>query len=113
MLFSPKEKGQGLVEYALILVLVAIVTIAALMILGPILAQYDSWIEAHIAWFVGAGIVMLSALSVPAFREERKGFDFVNLKPWVGNLIIFFMVASVLTLLALFVGYLIGQNPMQ
>ncbi|HCR70030.1 MAG TPA: pilus assembly protein, partial [Anaerolineae bacterium] len=31
MLFSPKEKGQGLVEYALILVLVAIVVIAALM----------------------------------------------------------------------------------
>ena len=36
MLFAPKEKGQGLVEYALILVLVAIVVIAALMILGPI-----------------------------------------------------------------------------
>jgi pilus assembly protein Flp/PilA len=29
------EKGQGLVEYALILVLVAIVVIAALTILGP------------------------------------------------------------------------------
>ena len=27
MLFAPKEKGQGLVEYALILVLVAIVVI--------------------------------------------------------------------------------------
>ncbi len=35
MLFSPKEKGQGLVEYALILVLVAIVVIAALTLLGP------------------------------------------------------------------------------
>lgn len=30
-----KEKGQGLVEYALILVLVAIVVIAILLILGP------------------------------------------------------------------------------
>ncbi len=29
------ERGQGLVEYALILVLVAIVVVAALMILGP------------------------------------------------------------------------------
>jgi pilus assembly protein Flp/PilA len=29
------EKGQGLVEYALILVLVAIVVFAVLMILGP------------------------------------------------------------------------------
>jgi len=29
------EQGQGLVEYALILVLVSIVAIAALMLLGP------------------------------------------------------------------------------
>jgi pilus assembly protein Flp/PilA len=34
MLFSPKEKGQGLVEYALILVLVAVVVLAVLLILG-------------------------------------------------------------------------------
>lgn len=34
MLFSPKEKGQGLVEYALILVLIAIVVIVALGALG-------------------------------------------------------------------------------
>lgn len=39
MLFAPKAKGQGLVEYALILVLVAIVVIAALMILGPIIGN--------------------------------------------------------------------------
>ena len=37
MLFAPKEKGHGLVEYALILVLVAIVVIAALKILWPII----------------------------------------------------------------------------
>ena len=35
MLFARKEKGQGLVEYALIIVLVAIVVIAALTLLGP------------------------------------------------------------------------------
>jgi len=35
MLFAAKEKGQGLVEYALILVLIAIVVIAALSLLGP------------------------------------------------------------------------------
>jgi pilus assembly protein Flp/PilA len=34
MLFSPKEKGQGLVEYALILVLIAIVVIVAMQALG-------------------------------------------------------------------------------
>ncbi|MGD8586244.1 MAG: pilus assembly protein [Chloroflexota bacterium] len=35
MLFLTHEDGQGLVEYALILVLVAIVAIAILAILGP------------------------------------------------------------------------------
>lgn len=35
MLYLPQEEGQGLVEYALILVLVAIIVIAILAILGP------------------------------------------------------------------------------
>ena len=35
MLFSPKEKGQGLVEYAIILALVSIVVIAVMRLLGP------------------------------------------------------------------------------
>ena len=39
MLFAPKEKGQGLVEYALILVLVAVVVIAVLTLLGPIVGN--------------------------------------------------------------------------
>jgi pilus assembly protein Flp/PilA len=34
MLFLPREEGQGLVEYALILVLVAIVVIVVLTFLG-------------------------------------------------------------------------------
>jgi pilus assembly protein Flp/PilA len=34
MLFLPREEGQGLVEYALILVLVAIAVIALLTLLG-------------------------------------------------------------------------------
>ena len=43
MLFSLKEKGQGMVEYALILVFVAMVVIAALTILGPIISNtYNS-----------------------------------------------------------------------
>jgi pilus assembly protein Flp/PilA len=36
MLFYPEEEaGQGLVEYALILVMIAVVVIAILVILGP------------------------------------------------------------------------------
>ena len=35
MLFLPREDGQGLVEYALVLVLVSIVVIAILALLGP------------------------------------------------------------------------------
>jgi pilus assembly protein Flp/PilA len=45
MLFIQKVRGQGLVEYALILVLVAIVVIAALMILGPIIGNTFSTIN--------------------------------------------------------------------
>jgi pilus assembly protein Flp/PilA len=39
MLFLPREEGQGLVEYALILVLVAVVVIAVLTLLGPAVAN--------------------------------------------------------------------------
>ena len=35
MLFQRREEGQGLVEYALILLLVALVVIAILTLLGP------------------------------------------------------------------------------
>jgi pilus assembly protein Flp/PilA len=49
MLFAPKERGQGLVEYALILVLVAIVVIAALMILGPIIGNVFSTINSSLS----------------------------------------------------------------
>lgn len=44
MLFLPNEEGQGLVEYALILVLVAVVVIAVLTLLGPAIADVFSTI---------------------------------------------------------------------
>lgn len=49
MLFAPKVRGQGLVEYALILVLVAIVVIAALMVLGPIIGNSFSTINTSLS----------------------------------------------------------------
>ena len=35
MLFAQKEKGQGLVEYALIIILIDMVVIVAMSYLGP------------------------------------------------------------------------------
>jgi len=43
------EKGQGLVEYALILVLVSVVVIGALMILGPTIGNAFSKINSALA----------------------------------------------------------------
>jgi pilus assembly protein Flp/PilA len=48
MLFSLKEKGQGMVEYALILVLVAVVVIAALTIMGPLVRNVFSTINSSL-----------------------------------------------------------------
>ena len=42
MLYMPREEGQGLVEYALILVLVAVVVIVILAILGPAIGNIFS-----------------------------------------------------------------------
>jgi pilus assembly protein Flp/PilA len=42
MLFAPEERGQGLVEYALILVLVAVVVIVILALLGPVIGKVFS-----------------------------------------------------------------------
>ena len=52
-----KEKGQGLVEYALILVLVAIVVIAALMILGPIIGNVFSTVNSSLSTVSTGGSV--------------------------------------------------------
>ncbi len=42
MMYMPREEGQGLVEYALILVLVAVVVIVILAILGPTISNVFS-----------------------------------------------------------------------
>ncbi|MEZ0396694.1 MAG: Flp family type IVb pilin [Anaerolineales bacterium] len=49
MLMHTRERGQGLVEYALILVLVAIVVIAVLMLLGPIIGNVFSKINSSLS----------------------------------------------------------------
>jgi pilus assembly protein Flp/PilA len=41
-MYRPQEEGQGLVEYALILVLVAVVVIVVLTLLGPAIGNVFS-----------------------------------------------------------------------
>jgi pilus assembly protein Flp/PilA len=48
MLFHPQEKGQGLVEYAIILVFVAIVVIAIMRLLGPKIGNIFSTINSSL-----------------------------------------------------------------
>ena len=50
MLFAPKEKGQGLVEYAIILALVAIVVIAVMRLLGPKIGNTFSTINSSLPY---------------------------------------------------------------
>jgi pilus assembly protein Flp/PilA len=42
MIYMPREEGQGLIEYALILVLVAVVVIVILSLLGPAIGNIFS-----------------------------------------------------------------------
>jgi pilus assembly protein Flp/PilA len=53
MLFSPKEKGQGMVEYALIIVLIAIVVIVVLTILGTQISRVFSMISSSLGTQTG------------------------------------------------------------
>ena len=48
MLFQPYERGQGLVEYALILTLVSLVVIVVLVILGPAIGNVYSNLIANV-----------------------------------------------------------------
>jgi pilus assembly protein Flp/PilA len=48
MLFHPKEMGQGLVEYAIILVFVAIVVIAIMRLIGPKIGNIFSTINSSL-----------------------------------------------------------------
>jgi pilus assembly protein Flp/PilA len=48
MLFAPQEKGQGLIEYAIILSLVAMIVIAVMWLLGPKVGDSYSSINSSI-----------------------------------------------------------------
>jgi pilus assembly protein Flp/PilA len=44
-----QEKGQGLIEYALIIVLIAVVVIVALAALGPVVANVFTRVRANMS----------------------------------------------------------------
>ena len=69
-----QEKGQGLVEYALILVLVAIVVIAALMVLGPIIGNVFSTINNSLST-VSTGGDVPDAPAAPDCSAEQAVLD--------------------------------------
>jgi pilus assembly protein Flp/PilA len=48
MLYQPNEEGQGLVEYALILVMVAFAVIVVLALVGPALGNVYSNVMANL-----------------------------------------------------------------
>lgn len=48
MLYSPREEGQGLLEYAMILILVAAVVLLILVLMGPTIGNYYSNVLANI-----------------------------------------------------------------
>jgi pilus assembly protein Flp/PilA len=48
MLFAPQEKGQGLIEYAIILSLVAVVVVAVVRALGPKIGETYSTINSSL-----------------------------------------------------------------
>jgi pilus assembly protein Flp/PilA len=49
MFLFEREKGQGLVEYAFILVMVAIVVLVALLVLGPVIGNAFSLINSSLS----------------------------------------------------------------
>jgi pilus assembly protein Flp/PilA len=48
MLFAPKERGQGLIEYAIILSLVAVLVVAVVRVMGPRIGETYSTINSSL-----------------------------------------------------------------
>jgi Flp pilus assembly pilin Flp len=42
MLFIPREEGQGLLEYGMVIILAAIIVVAVLLLLGPTIGNLYS-----------------------------------------------------------------------
>ncbi|HEX2696347.1 MAG TPA: hypothetical protein VHM28_01475 [Anaerolineales bacterium] len=78
---SKQAKGQGLVEYALILVLVAIVVIGALMVLSPIISNSFGTINSSLS-SVAPGSVGGSGSSSASSVYSQSGTCYLR---WTGT----------------------------
>jgi pilus assembly protein Flp/PilA len=76
--FTSREEGQGLVEYALILVLVAIVVIAILLQLGPaigdVFCQVANTLKPGSCAITGSGNYDITFNGTPSVDETPDGF---------------------------------------
>jgi pilus assembly protein Flp/PilA len=76
-LHKKEEKGQGLVEYALILVLVAVVVIAAMMVLGPRIGNIFSKVNSSIS-----GVGSIAPAAQQAAPTQNLGTCYLR---WTGT----------------------------
>lgn len=76
--FSKKEEGQGLVEYALVLVLVAVVVIAILTVLGPQIGNVFSRVMSGLGASDSGGTTTTSLANEPTdfgSSQWKNGWD--------------------------------------
>ena len=74
MFLARREEGQGLVEYALILVLVAIVVIAILLLLGPVVGNVVSTVVANLYFRVSL-YLLYSLINYPKSPVACRDFS--------------------------------------
>ncbi len=70
---NSNEKGQGLIEYALILVLVAVVVIAILLLLGPVIGNVFSNIVRNLertGVIEGGDVVVITKATYDSVKKE-------------------------------------------
>ena len=83
MLFAPKEKGQGLVEYALIIALIAILLIAALGLVTGALSTVFSRIRSAIRQYTkhqhhNLSIIIKKGEKAMLFAPKERGQGLVE-----------------------------------
>ena len=117
---NKSEKGQGLVEYALILVLVSIVVVAVLMLLGPIIGNIFSSVNGSLSGLGGGAVVVVPTepptpcASTPAFESWKSNIESAcKAKTGVGQFVQYSCNASTNTTSATcFVASKVGQTPL-